>query len=828
MHTVNPFSSHHTANQFICQGIRLSLMRFLKFLFWSLLALISAPVLGLSAIALYLSPGLPDVETLRDVQLQTPLRIYSTDSKLIAEFGEMRRIPILYDQVPENFIHALLAAEDDNFLNHHGVDPKSLLRAVTELIQTGSIQTGGSTITMQVAKNYFLTSDRVFSRKFNEILLALQIERSLSKREIFELYVNKIYLGNRAYGIEAAAQVYYGRSIDELPLADLAMIAGLPKAPSRYNPISNPERTLLRRDWILGRMLSLGYIDQATYEEAIASPIKATNHGANPELEAPYVAEMARLEMLSKFGDDAYINGYHVYTTVDSTLQTLANSALRNGLRSYDQRHGYRGPEARHPDSKPADWPELVKDYRGMGGLLPAVVTGVADDKVTLLLRGGALGEIPWEAMRWARPYLNANSMGPNPSKPADVLQVGDIVRVVPLEGIQFRLTQIPSAQSALVALSPQDGSVQALIGGFSFVQSNYNRVTQARRQPGSSFKPFLYAAALDKGYSPASMVNDAPLVFVDDYLDSAWRPQNSGGDFLGPIRLREALYRSRNLVSIRLMQDIGVDESLTYIERFGFSRADLPRNLSASLGTPELTPLQIAQGYTTIANGGFSVQPYLIERVEDHRGHIIDLAAPAVTPEALEAHQARLARYAETAQLSLPDGVIPQLSPAEQVIDPRTTYQLTSMLQDVITRGTAVRARELQRGDLAGKTGTTNDQKDAWFAGYNGDFVTVAWVGFDQPSTLGRREYGGTAALPIWMDFMAGALKDKPEHSQPMPEGLTNVRIDPATGRAARPGTTNGFFEIFKEEDAPPPWDEIDSGSYPSGGSDALPQGLF
>lgn len=827
MQTVNPFSSQHTANQFICQGICLSLMRFLKIVFWSLLALISAPIMGLAAIALYLSPGLPDVETLRDVQLQTPLRIYSTDNKLIAEFGEMRRIPIVYDQVPENFINALLAAEDDNFLNHHGVDPMGLLRAVTELVQTGSIQTGGSTITMQVAKNYFLTSDRVFSRKLNEIMLALQIERSLDKQEIFELYVNKIYLGNRAYGIEAAAQVYYGKSIDELPLADLAMIAGLPKAPSRYNPISNPERTLLRRDWILGRMLNLGYIDKASYEEAIASPIKATNHGANPELEAPYVAEMVRLEMLSKFGEDAYINGYHVYTTVHSELQELANKALRSGLMTYDQRHGYRGPEAQHPDSKPDDWPKLLQSYRGMGGLLPALVSGVSDDTVTIQLRGGALGEIAWEAMRWARPHLNANSMGPNPNKPSDVLAVGDIVRVTPLEDIQFRLTQVPIAQSALVALSPQDGSVEALIGGFSFVQSNYNRVTQARRQPGSSFKPFLYAAALDRGYSPASIVNDAPLVFVDEYLDSAWRPQNSGGDFLGPIRLREALYRSRNLVSIRLMQDLGVNEALSYIERFGFSRADLPRNLSASLGTTELTPLQIAQGYTTIANGGYAVRAYLVERIEDHRGQIIEVAAPPVTPAALEAHQERLQRYAETANFASPTVVIPEIPVAEEVVDPRTTYQLTSMLQDVITRGTAIRARELQRTDLAGKTGTTNDQKDAWFAGYNGDFVAVAWVGFDQPSTLGRREYGGTAALPIWMDFMAGALDGRPEHSQPMPEGLTSVRIDPATGRTARPGSADGFFEIFKEEDAPPPWDEIESGSYPSSG-DSLPQGLF
>ncbi len=797
-------------------------MRFLKFLFWSILAVISAPILVLSGIALYLSPTLPDVDALRDLQLQTPLRIYSTDNKLIAEFGEMRRIPISYGQVPQNFIDALLAAEDDNFLNHRGVDPMGLLRAASELAQTGQIQSGGSTITMQVAKNYFLSSERVFSRKFNEILLALQIERSLSKREIFELYVNKIYLGNRAYGIEAAAQIYFGKSIDQLDLADLAMIASLPKAPSRYNPVSNPERTLIRRNWILGRMLSLGKIDQQAYDEAVAKPIKAEKYEAKPELEAPYVAEMARLEMIERFGDSAYTSGYHVYTTVDSTLQELANRSLREGLMDYDRRHGYKGPEARNPEATLDQLEILLQPYREMGGLIPAVVTAVSTDKALIQMRGGGLGEIPWDDMRWARKHLNTNSLGPNPSKPSDVLSVGDIVRVKPIEELRYSLAQIPEAQSALVVLAPEDGSIQALVGGFSFDQSKYNRVTQARRQPGSSFKPFLYSAALDHGYTPASLVNDAPLVVDDGHMESAWRPQNSGGDFLGPIRLREALFRSRNLVSIRLMQDIGVDRALTYIERFGFSRSELPRNLSSALGTPELTPLQIAQGYTTIANGGYKVNPFLIERIEDHEGRIINFATPASTPEALESHVERAARYREMA--ALPKVEIPA---AEQVVDPRTTYQLTSMLKDVITRGTAVRARALQRPDLAGKTGTTNEQKDAWFSGYNGDFVATVWVGFDQPATLGRREYGGTAALPIWMTFMEGALEGRPESSQPMPDGLVNARIDPQTGRTARPDSDNALFEVFKEEDVPPSFSELDAGGYSSEGA-VTPLELF
>lgn len=798
-------------------------MRLLKFLFWSLLALACTPVLVLSGVALYLSPALPDVETLRDVELQTPLRIYSTDNKLIAEFGEMRRFPITYDEVPATFVHALLAAEDDNFLHHHGVDPAGLLRAVAELVQTGHIQTGGSTITMQVAKNYFLSSNRVFSRKLNEILLALQIERNLSKQEIFELYVNKIYLGNRAYGIEAAAQVYYGKSISELPLADLAMIAGLPKAPSRYNPIANPDRTKLRRNWILQRMLMLGYIDQTSYDEAIATPITARNHGANPEMEAPYIAEMARLEMVDRYDDKAYTQGFNVYTTVSSNMQELANQALRNGLEEYDQRHGFRGPEARNPDITLEQGASFLKKYQSLGGLEPALVTAVHPDRVEVSFRRDPPGVISWENMKWARPYLSANSMGPRPGKPADVLKPGDIIRVSHVEGEnQYRLSQLPKAQSALVVLGPQDGSIKALIGGFSFVESNYNRATQARRQPGSSFKPFLYCAALDNGYTPASLVNDAPLVFVDDYMDSIWRPQNSGGDFLGPIRLREALYRSRNLVSIRLLQDLGVDHAMTYIERFGFARSDLPRHLSAALGTSEMTPLQVAQGYTTFANGGYAVKPYLIDRIENRYAQLIDYSRPAVTPAQMEQEQARLDAY----YLRQPEGILPQVEKAERVVDPRTIYQLNSMLRDVIRRGTAVRARSLQRKDLAGKTGTTNDQKDAWFSGFNPDLVATAWVGFDQPSTLGRREFGGTAALPIWMSLMGPALEGAPDEEPRMPEGMLTARIDSETGRSAPPGS-NGIMEIFKQEDAPPPYSELGLGGYDSEGA-VTPLELF
>ncbi|NLC01398.1 MAG: peptidase, partial [Pseudomonas formosensis] len=485
---------------------------------------------------------------------------------------------------------------------------------------------------------------------------------------------------------------------------------------------------------------------------------------------------------------------------------------------------GYRGPEARHPDLADEQLVSAIRNLPSLGGLRPAIVSAVGDDSVSIVLRNGDSGTIAWDNMRWARPYLSANSMGPNPRKPADVLQRGDVIRVQPLEESgQYRLTQLPEAQSALVSLSPQDGSIQALTGGFSFVQSNYNRVTQARRQPGSAFKPFLYAAALDRGYTPASLINDAPLVFNDGHQAEDWRPRNAGGDFLGPIRLREALYRSRNLVSVRLMMDIGVDEALSYIERFGFNRSDLPRHLSASLGTPELTPLQIATGYAVIANGGYAVKPWLIERIENSERQVIDFGRPAVAPEAVAVHQRRILAYVG---LDAPTSST-QVQTAEQVIDPRTIYQLNSMLQDVITRGTASRARELQRSDLAGKTGTTNDQKDGWFSGYNGDYVTTVWVGFDQPAPLGRREYGSTTALPIWSQFMAAALAGRPEHSQPQPEGLVSVRIDPYTGRTARPGTPGALLEIFKEEDMPPSYSELEIGGYIS--EDALtPLELF
>ena len=785
-------------------------MRLLKLFWWSGVAIFCGLLLSLSGTYLYLSPGLPSVESLRTIKLQIPLRVYSQDGKLIAEFGEMRRSPISFQQIPSDFTNAILAAEDDNFANHYGVDPSSLMRAATQILQSGQIQSGGSTITMQVAKNFFLTSERSFSRKINEILLALQIERELSKDEILELYINKIYLGNRAYGIEAAAQVYYGKSINQLSLAQLAMIAGLPKAPSRFNPLINPQRSKERRDWILGRMLKLGKIDQARYEAALAEPIEVTHHVATPELQAPYIAEMARAEMVGRYGSDAYTEGFSVITTTPSQLQMAATRAVQSGLIEYDQRHGYRGPEARFPGMTPQSWTQELLKQKTLGILEPAIVTQVEKSGLLVLTRSGQEESISWDSMKWARPFLNTNSLGARPQNPSSVATIGDLIRVERMPDGSLAFRQLPAAQSALVSLDPSNGAIRALVGGFSFEQSNYNRAAQAKRQPGSSFKPFIYAAALDNGFTAASLVNDAPIVFQEAGMEEAWRPKNDNNTFLGPIRLREALYKSRNLVSIRLLQTIGIDYALNYATRFGFKRDELPRNLSLALGTATLTPLEIATGWSVLANGGYRVSPYLIEQISDRTGNVVFRANPASVPSTDP-------NPTETEATGLASSTTTETKPAERVVDERTTYIMTSMLQDVIRRGTGRRALAMGRSDLAGKTGTTNESKDSWFSGYNADYVTTVWAGFDQPESLGRTEYGGTVALPIWMNYMSVALKDKPEHLQPEPAGILSLRIDPQSGRAAAPGANDAYFEVFKSEDTPPPTSEVDGfGSVP------------
>ncbi|WP_409298800.1 penicillin-binding protein 1A [Pseudomonas sp. KCJK8993] len=759
------------------------MMRLLKNLGWCALAIASLLVLGASGTYLYLQPQLPDVATLKDVQLQEPLQILSHEGKLIAEFGEIRRIPIANADIPDDFLAAFMAAEDGNFRQHSGVDPSGLLRAALELARSGHVRSGGSTITMQVAKNFFLSQERTFSRKLTEILLALQIERSLSKDEIFNLYVNKIYLGKRAYGIAAAAQVYYGKPVAQLTLAQTAMIAGLPKAPSRFNPINNPTRAKQRRDWILGRMHELGSIDAARYQAALAEPLTARYHAPEPEVDAPYVAEMARAQMVERFGEQAYTRGLQVVTTVTAPLQAAANSALQKGLKVYDRRHGYRGPEAQLRGTPRPDWPQALQAYPTLGGLKAVAVTQVLDQSLVIIDGSGREHAVPWSTMAWARPFISHNALGRAPARPADLIKVGDVIRVEQQDAQPLAFSQVPKAQGALVSVAAEDGAIRALVGGFDFQQSHFNRVLQAKRQPGSSFKPFIYAAALDNGFTPASIVNDAPIVLGSDYAGPAWRPRNENRTFLGPIRLREALYRSRNMVAIRLVQAMGIDPTLDYIRRFGFAADDLPRNLSLALGTASVTPMEVVAAWSVFANGGYRVTPYLIERIEDRNGQLLFAANPSCAPSLRNPAPAAV---------------------AEQVVDGRTTYLLTSMLQDVIKRGTGRAAAAMGRPDIAGKTGTTNDAKDSWFTGYNGDYVTTVWAGFDQPQSLGRREWGVTIALPIWMDYMGQALAGKALYSQPEPPGIITRRIHLEDGTAAPADAAHTAMELFKSENAP------------------------
>lgn len=792
-------------------------MRILSRLFkWFLTLSLIGVFIGAAALAgiyYYFSPQLPDVQTLRDVKFQTPLRIYSADDKLIAEFGEKKRVPLNFEQIPTDFIRALQAAEDARFFEHFGIDIKGLSRAAFQLASTGEIQSGGSTITMQVAKNFFLTREQTFKRKFIEILLALQIETKLSKQEIMALYVNQIYLGHRAYGIQAAANTYYGMNIDQLNLAQLAMIAGLPKAPSAFNPITNPSRATTRRDWILGRMLELGYIDADQHAEAVAFVDNARYHRSDIELDAPYIAEMVRQQLFERYGEALYTDGYRVWTTVFSHQQQEAINALRRGLLAYSDRHGYHGAEASLDlDSlnSEADQLNQLRQFAAFAGLEPALVTSVTDTSAQLLLRSGEHAELVWDGIKWARPFRSVHWTGPAPKKATDVLSTGDIIRVMPAADSALRLTQMPQVQGALVALNPQDGAIRSLVGGFSFYHNKFNRATQAYRQPGSSIKPFLYTAALENGFTPASIINDAPIVFHDVSLEGNWRPENDNGEFNGPMRLREALYRSRNLVSIRIMRALGIEQARAYMLRFGFEPDNLPANLSLSLGSASATPLQIARGYAAIANGGYLVDPYLISRIESAEGDILEQASPAivcrecVSPEVTDTPEGESLTEPNTPTAPPAEPAETDRSIAPRIISERNAFLIYDVMRDVITRGTGTRARVLERTDLAGKTGTTNEQKDTWFSGFSPDLVTTVWVGFDQPAPLGRGEYGSSTALPIWIDYMEEALDGLPDNPPAAPEGVVRVRIDPDTGLRAWPGQNNAISEYFRTEDVP------------------------
>ena len=783
----------------------------------------------------FLVPRLPDVNSLRDYHLQTPLRVMSRDGKLISEFGEQRRIPLSIDQVPQLYIDALLSAEDENFYSHYGVDPKALLRAAVRMVQAGGkIQGGGSTITMQVARNYLLTLDQTFIRKFNEILLSFQIEQELSKKQILEMYFNKMFMGHRAYGIEAASHVYYGRSISELDLPQLAMLAGLYKAPSKYNPISNPTRSKIRRDWILGRMLKLNYIQQEQFEVAIETPITARFHNLKPETSASYVAEMVRSELFDAFPiEDVYTGGYRVYTTIDSKLQDAAQLAVQTGLLAYDRRHGYRGVEKNHgPNVNVEDAEKLLNRTPVFGPLQPAIVRRVDEESAQLLLRYGQIITINFSDMSWVRPRLSINSLGRAPDNISQILRPGDQVRVRQAEDDTnvWYLSQVPDAQGALIALDPKDGAMIALVGGFEYLHSKFNRATQALRQPGSNFKPIVYSAALEQDFTAATLINDAPVVFNDASLEGSWRPENYSGKFFGPTRLRKALYKSRNLVSIRILREIGIKSAINYATRFGFKPQQLPRNLSLALGSASVPPIDVATAYASFANQGYQVKPYFIERIEDSLGKVLYQAQPnTVCPNCdyvRHTDEVDLGQSEDTQTTVINDVAIVALDQAldqedaqqntelarpithlpiaPRIMDERVNYIMHTILQDVVKKGTARKAKKLNRDDLAGKTGTTNDQKDAWFSGYVDAMVATAWVGFDQPTTLGKNEFGSTAALPIWIDFMEIALKDVPQTQRQQPDDMVTIKIDEATGELARPGDASAVEEIFRAERTP------------------------
>jgi penicillin-binding protein 1A len=767
---------------------------------------------------LYLEPELPPVEQLRDVRLQVPLRIYSKDQRLIAEFGEKRRIPLNYSETPPTMIKAFLAAEDDRFFEHPGVDYQGILRAALQLIMTGRRSQGGSTITMQVARNFFLSREKTFLRKLKEIFLSLRIEQELSKQEIFELYLNKIYLGNRAYGVGAAAQVYYGKTVDELSLAEIAMIAGLPKAPSASNPIANPERALIRRNYVLGRMAQLKFITPETRAAAEQHPITATLHTAQPEVEAPYLAEMVRADIVERFGPDAYTAGYQIHTTLDSRLQAAANMALRQALQEYDQRHGYRGAE-QHWSSATTASESSRDDYLSkqttVGDLRPGLVTAVAEQSATIYMGKGEYLELDWEGLKWARPYIDENRQGSPPKTAGDIIKAGDLIRVLPTDGDEgpgWRLAQIPAVSGALVSIDPQDGAIKALVGGYDFYHSKFNRATQAKRQPGSGFKAFIYSAALEAGYTAASLINDAPVVFDDPSLESAWRPENYSGKFFGPTRLRLALTKSRNLVSIRLLRAIGIQRALDHAALFGFNPDELPRNLSLALGSGAISPLQMATGYAVLANGGFRVAPYFIAHIEeDYQGLLYQATPLRACPDCSSPPAATEAPQTTESPASLA---------APRAISPENHYLMNSMMQDVIQYGTARRARVLGRKDLAGKTGTTNDQRDAWFNGFHPSLVAITWVGFDSFKPLGKGEVGGRAALPVWIAYMKEALEGVPEHPLQVPPGIVTVRIDPQTGEYASADQKDAIFEVFRAANAPKSSEGSSSAGKSSGGS--------
>ena len=735
-----------------------------------LLLLPLLPFLFLIFAAILTYPTLPSLEALTNYHPKMPLRIYSAENILIGEFGEERRELVSIDAVPEMMKLSILAAEDDRFYEHGGVDYIGVMRAAYSNFTSGGVKQGASTITMQVARNFFLSREKTFSRKLNEMLLAFKIEHNLSKDQILELYINHIYLGQRAYGFGAAAQAYFSKPLARLSLAEMSMLAGLPKAPGAYNPVVNPSRAKVRQEYILRRMLDLGYIQRDQFDLALNEPLQTKQTAYHQEfaVNASFVAEMVRQEMYDRFQEEAYTQGYSVHTTIRLADQAEAYAALRKGVLDYDRRHEYRGPEG-YVDLKKNDTDALMdaalRDVQHDGELIPAIVLSATRKAITAYIGGGVRAEIGGEGLRYA--LVGENQVLHRR------LRKGALIRMRKASAETWEITQMPQVEAAFVSADPRTGAVYALVGGFDFNRTQYNHVTQAWRQPGSSFKPFIYSAALEKGFTPASVVNDAPLVVnLTDTGGEPWEPKNYEGKFEGPMRLRQGLTKSKNLVSIRILQSIGLEYAQDYVTKFGFDRDKVGPYLTMALGAVSVTPWQMLGGYAVFANGGYRINPYLIQRIEDGQGNLISETVPVVAGK-----------------------------DAEQILDIRNTFTMVNMLQDVVKHGTAIRAMALGRQDLAGKTGTTSESMDAWFCGFHPTVVAITWVGYDNPRSLGEKETGGGAALPIWMDYMGKILKDEPQIEYLVPPGIVTARIneeglrDPAGER----------IEYFYEEFLPP-----------------------
>lgn len=787
---------------------------FIGWVFGPLFIIMTLGIITVVFVWAHYTSDLPSEEELRaNVGLQLPLRVYSKDRKLIAEFGQYRRRPVKNEAIPEQLKNAFISIEDSRFYEHKGIDFYGVARAVVSALKNRSASQGASTITMQVARNFFLTRKKTIDRKLKEVFLAQRLEQIFTKDEILELYLNKIFLGNRSYGIGSAAEVYYGKTVDDLSLAQMAMIAGLPKAPSAYNPIINPERAKERRDYILQRMAELGFTTKVQSEIAIKEPLTAKIHArAKTETEAPYVAEMVRQEVIKRFGEElVYRTGMNVYTTIDDSEQAHAIKTLREHLIKYDRRHGYRGPEDHLELAEYAEIQLLQKklvSYKELGGLIPAVVLEVSKEKAKLLTAGLEQVEMTLEDFAWARRYINENRRGKKPTDIAELFKIGDVIRLSKNDeaGAKWTFTPLPDISGAIVSINPENGALLSVVGGFDFNQTKFNRATQAQRQPGSSFKPFVYSAALAKNYSPASVVNDAPL----NIPGSKWDPQNYSNKFYGPTRLRKGLKKSRNLVSIQLLREIGIDYAMQYVDKFGFTESQVPRDLTMALGTGSVTPVQLAGAYSTFANGGFKVEPYFISHITDNEGDVIFNHLPLAACE---------------------DGCDQTVvRPAERIMKPYVRYEISSMLRSVAVSGTAARTRVLGRKDIAGKTGTTNDQKDAWFAGFTPKKVAIVWMGFDQIKPMGKRETATGLALPTWIDFMKVALKDVPEEVIKPVKGMVTVNIDGMTGFRADRQSTEIVSETLMPEQVPNyvPRDFLYSGGESDENNDGIPDILI